>query len=95
MAEEMKGRKLGGDGIVAEVDGGYFGGYVKPANHAENRRDRRLACNYDYLALLARKSVLGGSPADVATHLLKSSVSEMIEQKIHERQTFDCSDEAP
>jgi transposase-like protein len=45
MAEEMKGRKLGGDGIVAEVDGGYFGGYVKPANHRENRRDRRLASN--------------------------------------------------
>src|SRR5882757_8596040 len=43
MAEEMKGRKLGGDGIVAEVDGGYFGGYVKPANLRENRRDRRLA----------------------------------------------------
>jgi hypothetical protein len=31
MAEEMKGRKLGGEGIVAEIDGGYFGGYVKPA----------------------------------------------------------------
>jgi hypothetical protein len=30
---------------VAEVDGGYFGGYVKPANHRENRRDRRLARN--------------------------------------------------
>jgi hypothetical protein len=45
MAEEMKGRKLGGEGKVAEVDGGYFGGYVKPANHRENRRDRRLACN--------------------------------------------------
>src|SRR6202171_5236017 len=45
MAEEMKGRKLGGDGIVAEVDGGYFGGYVKPANYRENRRDRRLASN--------------------------------------------------
>ena len=45
MAEEMKGRKLGGDGIVAEVDGGYFGGYVKPANRRENRRDRRLARN--------------------------------------------------
>jgi len=27
---------------LAEVDGGYFGGYVKPANHVENRRDRRL-----------------------------------------------------
>jgi orotidine-5'-phosphate decarboxylase len=45
MAEEMKGRKLGGDGKVAEIDGGYFGGYVKPANHRENRRDRRLARN--------------------------------------------------
>ena len=35
MAEEMKGRKLGGEGKVAEIDGGYFGGYVKPANHRE------------------------------------------------------------
>jgi transposase-like protein len=45
MAEELKGRTVGGDGKVAEVDGGYFGGYVKPANHRENRRDRRLAIN--------------------------------------------------
>src|SRR4051794_9576567 len=28
-----------------EIDGAYFGGYVKPANHKENRRDRRLAVN--------------------------------------------------
>ena len=35
MAEEMKGRVVGGDGKVAEVDGGYFGGYVKPANLKE------------------------------------------------------------
>lgn len=45
MASEMKGATIGGEGKVAEVDGGYFGGYVKPANHAENRRDRRLAVN--------------------------------------------------
>ena len=45
MAEEMKGRVVGGEGKVAEVDGGYFGGYVKPANLRENRRDRRLARN--------------------------------------------------
>src|SRR5208282_6104877 len=32
MAEEMKGRTIGGDGKVVEADGGYFGGYVKPAN---------------------------------------------------------------
>jgi transposase-like protein len=42
MAEEMKGRVIGGEGKVAEVDGGYFGGYRKPANLAENRVDRRL-----------------------------------------------------
>ena len=29
----------------SSLDGGYFGGYVKPANHRENRKDRRLARN--------------------------------------------------
>lgn len=32
------------DGEV-EVDGCHIGGYVKPANYKENRRDRRLAKN--------------------------------------------------
>jgi hypothetical protein len=50
MAEEMKGRIVGGEGKVAEVDGGYFGGYVKPANYRENRRDRRLAKNQKWQA---------------------------------------------
>jgi transposase-like protein len=45
MAEELRSRKIGGDGRVAEIDGGYFGGYVKPANLRENRRDRRLRQN--------------------------------------------------
>jgi hypothetical protein len=69
----------------------------RPQNLAETKSitisiPQRL---HDYLALLARTTVLGGSPADVATHLLKSRVSEMIDQKFHERQTFDFSDEAP
>jgi transposase-like protein len=42
MAEEFKSRTLGGEGKTAEVDGGYFGGYVKPANHRGDRVDRRL-----------------------------------------------------
>lgn len=42
MAEEMRGRVLGGEGKEAEIDGGYFGGYSKPANLRENRKDRRL-----------------------------------------------------
>src|ERR1700722_20101717 len=43
MAAEIKGRQIGGEGTEASVDGAYFGGYVKPANKRENRRDRRLA----------------------------------------------------
>ncbi len=49
MGEEMKGRVVGGEGEEVEVDGGYFGGYIKPANHKENRRDRRLARNQNGL----------------------------------------------
>jgi transposase-like protein len=45
MAAELKDRTIGGDGKVAETDGAFFGGYVKPANLAENRRDRRLPQN--------------------------------------------------
>lgn len=45
MASSMKGMRLGGDGETVEIDGGYFGGYVKPANSKENRRDRRLVKN--------------------------------------------------
>ena len=45
MASELKGRTVGGVGRTVEVDGAYFGGYVKPANHRENRRDRRLVKN--------------------------------------------------
>jgi transposase-like protein len=42
MASEVSQSAIGGAGKRAEVDGGYFGGYVKPANRRENRRDRRL-----------------------------------------------------
>lgn len=30
---------------TVEVDGAYFGGHVQPANHVENRKDRRLSEN--------------------------------------------------
>jgi transposase-like protein len=45
MASELRGINVGGEGRKAEIDGGYFGGYVKPANRIENRRDRRLRMN--------------------------------------------------
>jgi transposase-like protein len=42
MASEVRQTAVDGEGKRAEIDGGYFGGYVKPANRRENRRDRRL-----------------------------------------------------
>jgi transposase-like protein len=45
MATEMRGRTIGGEGKEAEIDGAYFGGYVKPANRREDRKDRRKAIN--------------------------------------------------
>jgi hypothetical protein len=38
MVEEMRGRVVGGEGKTAEVDGGYFGGYIKPANQYINKK---------------------------------------------------------
>jgi transposase-like protein len=45
MATEVRTVPVGGEGKRAEIDGGYFGGYVKPSNRRENRRDRRLRVN--------------------------------------------------
>ena len=45
MASGMKGLRIGGEGRVAEVDGAYFGGHVRPENRAADRIDRRRAEN--------------------------------------------------
>lgn len=42
MGAEMGARTVGGH---VEIDGAYFGGYVKPENRKEDRKDRRLAIN--------------------------------------------------
>lgn len=45
LSAENDGATVGGPSIEVEIDGGHFGGYVKPANWRENRRDRRLRAN--------------------------------------------------
>lgn len=42
MAREQMGQTLNG---IVEIDGGYFGGHVKPENYAADRKDRRLKAN--------------------------------------------------
>jgi transposase-like protein len=45
MASALRGLTIGGEGKVAEIDGAYFGGHVRPRNLAADRIDRRLAEN--------------------------------------------------
>jgi hypothetical protein len=45
MASSTKALRIGGAGRVAEIDGAYFGGHVRPENRAADRLDRRLAEN--------------------------------------------------
>ena len=45
MASSLKALRIGGEGRVAEIDGAYFGGRVRPGNLAADRIDRRLAEN--------------------------------------------------
>ena len=45
MASALRGLTIGGEGKVAEIDGAYFGGHVRPENLAADRIDRRLAEN--------------------------------------------------
>ena len=66
MAAELKGRIVGGEGKTVEVDGGYFGGYIKPANQKEYRRDRRLAKNQNgkrQVVVIVRERGGNGVPA--------------------------------
>jgi ISXO2-like transposase domain len=45
MASSVKGLRIGGHDRVAEIDGAYFGGHIRPENLAIDRVDRRLAEN--------------------------------------------------
>jgi transposase-like protein len=45
MSADTHGLKIGGENKEAEIDGAYFGGYVKPANRKAERKDRRLLEN--------------------------------------------------
>lgn len=45
MAAEVAQTRVGGEGRKAEIDAAWFGGYVKPANRREDRKDRRRVIN--------------------------------------------------
>jgi hypothetical protein len=45
MAASLRALTIGGEGKVAEIDGAYFGGHVRPQNLAADRVDPRLVEN--------------------------------------------------
>lgn len=94
MAEEMKSRTIGGEGKEAEVDGGYFGGYVKPANLREERKDRRLWKNMSgkrQAVVIVRERNGNSVPAVFKT---EGAALSWIKSRI-ERGTILNADEAP
>jgi transposase-like protein len=94
MASELEGMTLGGAGETVEVDGGYFGGYVKPANHKENRRHRRLAKNQNgkrQVVVIARER---GGRSLPAVFRAESDALAWISARVA-RDTKLMADEAP
>jgi transposase-like protein len=45
MASNTKALRIGGEGCVAEIDGAYFGGHIRPKNLTADRVDRRRSEN--------------------------------------------------
>jgi len=45
MGAARKRERIGGAGRIAEVDGAWFGGHVRPENRKADRKDRRLSEN--------------------------------------------------
>jgi transposase-like protein len=94
MALELRGRVVGGEGKIAEVDGGYFGGYIKPANLKENRRDRRFARNQNgkrKVVVIVRERGGNSVPA-----VFKSEAKAMAFLRVHvAKGTILNADEAP
>jgi len=73
MASSVKALRIGGEGKVAEIDGAYFGGHVRPENRAADRLDRRLGENQSdkrqvVVAMRERggRTVVHVAPAEVA-----------------------------
>jgi len=77
MAAEDKGAKVSG---AVEIDGMYAGGYVKPANYKEHRRDRRLLANQSG----KRQSVIVARERDGKTITFVAKSEAAAVEKLHD-----------
>jgi len=85
LSEEFRGRTVGGEGVVAELDAAFFGGHITPANKKEDRKDRRMGSNKKRRAVVVLRerhgrSVTGVFPSErasvqwVATRLARGTI---------------------
>ncbi|MFV3130203.1 IS1595 family transposase [Niveispirillum sp. KHB5.9] len=97
MTLEMKGASVGGAGKTVEVDGMYTGGHIRPANHKEDRIDRRLAANQNgkrkvVVAIRERggRTVTAVFPSeDASTDFIKARVAKGTVVHTDEATTWD------
>lgn len=97
IAESIKGKAVGGPGKIVEFDGAYYGGYVKPSNLKENRRDRRLAVNQNgkrRVVVIVRERGPGGQSVP---GVFKSEAQSrtFVRERIHPETEEVHADEAP
>jgi len=62
MASEVAQSPIGGAGKRAEIDGGYFGGYVRPANRRENRQSSMISTSLNASSHKCRRGMRSGAP---------------------------------
>ena len=90
MAEATKGPHCRRGGKTAEIDGGYLGGNVMPANRKEKRLDRRFAQNQNgkrKVVVIVRER--GGNSVPAIFHS-ESQASAFIRARIA-KGLFTCS----
>lgn len=90
MAVEFRDRTLSG---TVEVDGAYFGGYVKPANEKKDRKDRRLLEHRTgkRQSVIIMRERRGRSLAFVATS--EAAGAPIVQQRV-DRDTMLIADES-
>jgi transposase-like protein len=67
MGAARKRERIGGAGRIAEVDGAWFGGHIRPENRKADRKDRRLSENRNdkrqCVVLICERPAPGAMPA--------------------------------
>jgi hypothetical protein len=88
----LRKRVVGGEGKTAEIDSGYFDGYVKPANRKEDRLDRRFTRNQNGKRKVVVIVRARGGNSVPAVFSSESRAAAFIKQRIAEGTTVHADE---